>query len=103
MFNSENDFIKEPRRRSGKADRRYASREGPSRHSGSVGSSAELDRLVGDEDEHVPDLLRLVLLHREDDRIGPPRAKVFHQDMEVLVQDFTVFLGRVTFDDYWLR
>src|SRR5439155_909805 len=74
MFNSENDFIKEPRRRSGKADRRYASREGPSRHGGSVGSSAELHRLVGAEDEHVPDLLRLVLLHRADDRIGPPPA-----------------------------
>src|SRR5437660_823319 len=48
----------------------------------SVGSSAELDRLVGDEDEHVPDLLRFVLLHREDHRVGPPRAKVVHEYVE---------------------
>src|SRR3970040_206467 len=44
-------------------------------------SPLDLDRLVTDEIEHVPNLVCFVLLHREDDRVGLPRSEVVHQNM----------------------
>src|SRR5207249_607652 len=61
-------------------------------------SIPEFDRLVGHEDEHVPDLLRLVFLHRDDDRVGATSAQVVHEDVKELAQDLRVVVDRQAVD-----
>src|SRR3990170_2282314 len=54
----------------------------------------DLENLVAHEVEHVPDLLRLVLHHGEDDRVRLLRPQVVHQDVEELAQDLRVVVDR---------
>src|SRR6266508_969894 len=58
----------------------------------------DLERLVAHEVEHVPDLLRLVLLHGEDDRVRLLRPEVVHEDVEELAQDLRVVVDREAVD-----
>src|SRR3989442_4528107 len=88
MFNSENHFIKGPASTFGK--RRFEVRDAANGPFSGSRICPELDRLIRHEDEHVPDLLCLVLLHGKDDRIRAPRAKVVDKDVEELVQDLLV-------------
>src|SRR3989304_134627 len=60
----------------------------------SVLGLAELEDLVAHEDEHVADLVRLVLLHREDHAVRAARAEVVHEDVQELAQDLRVVVDR---------
>src|SRR2546427_10573814 len=53
-------------------------------------SIPEFDRFIGHEDEHVPDLLRLIFLHRDDDRVSAAGAQIVHEDVEELAQDLRI-------------
>src|SRR5437867_1320911 len=54
----------------------------------------DLEGLVAHEVQHVPDLLRLVLLHREDEGVRLLRPQVVHEDVEELAQDLRVVVDR---------
>src|SRR2546428_9137897 len=58
----------------------------------------DLQRLVAHEVQHVPDVLRLILLHGEDDCVRLLRAEVVHQDVEELAQDLRVVVDREAVD-----
>src|SRR5207245_6843038 len=58
----------------------------------------QLNRLVAHEDEHVPDVLRLVLEHREDHGVGAAGPKVVHEDVQELAQDLRVVVNREAVD-----
>src|SRR3990172_7575811 len=57
-------------------------------------SLLDLQSLVAHEVQHVPNLLRLVLLHREDYRVRLLRSEVVHEDVEELAQDLRVVVDR---------
>src|SRR2546428_170226 len=65
---------------------------------GFIKSISEFDGLVGHEDEHVPNLLRLVFLHRDDDRVRATSAQVVHEDVKELAQDLRIVVDRQAVD-----
>src|SRR5213594_1563057 len=95
IFEVENEFIRAalPEENSHSGGVRHGRRPTPS-----TGSDPEFEGLVGHEHEHVPDLFRLVFLHRDDDRVGAAGAQVVHQDVEELAQDLRVVVDREAVD-----
>src|SRR5467141_264382 len=98
MSNSENEFISKASSSFGTRRPTHVFLPLDTRRSRKTNSFADIDRLVGDEDEHVPDLFGLVLPHRENDRVGASRAEVVHEDVQELAQDLRVVVDREAVD-----
>src|SRR6267378_3056469 len=94
MSNSENEFISEASSSFGTRRPTHVFLPLDTRRSRKTNSFADIDRLVGDEDEHVPDLFGLVLPHRENDRVGASRAEAVDR-----VQDDEGVAARVLAED----